>query len=82
MDDFRESPSLKIYDELEKLFGTRVSAYDPNIQKLDKLILRSSLTEISDCDEILVMLVDHKELKKIAPVSTKIIDTRGCWSHQ
>ena len=76
VDDFRESPSLK------KLFGTRVSAYDPNIQKLDKLILRSSLTEISDCDEILVMLVDHKELKKIAPVSTKIIDTRGCWSHQ
>ena len=35
VDDFRESPSLKIYQELDDLFPGRVTAVDPYIDKLN-----------------------------------------------
>lgn len=82
VDDFRESPALQIFESLQNTHGARVKAFDPYIDKLNTSVTTVSEADIAASQEILVLLVDHKELKALTPVSDTIVDTRGCWNLQ
>ncbi|MFM2579415.1 UDP-N-acetyl-D-mannosamine dehydrogenase [Vibrio fortis] len=80
IDDLRESPALEIAKSLAQTHSGKVIAIEPNIEELNvegiKLV---SLDEsLSDAD-IHVLLVDHKQFKKIKLNDSYIVDTKGIW---
>ncbi len=82
IDDLRESPALEIVRDLqEKEIGT-IMACEPNVQTgFDEFPLYGVDQVIKDAD-ILVVLVDHDEFKRVKGESLKekvVIDTRGIW---
>jgi len=87
IDDLRESPAVAIARQVVASHPGRVLAVEPNIEELPakltgKLAL-SSVEKALDEADVIVLLVDHKDFKKI-PTNTllghKIVDTRGIWS--
>ncbi|CAH6809789.1 UDP-N-acetyl-D-mannosamine dehydrogenase [Vibrio chagasii] len=81
IDDLRESPALEIAKSLAHTHSGKVIAIEPNIEELNiegiKLV---SLDEsLSDAD-IHVLLVDHKQFKKIKLNDSYIVDTKGIWN--
>lgn len=79
VDDLRESPALGIVKRLaEENVGTLLVS-DPHVRELDGFELCNLDAIIQKCD-IVLMLVDHKEFKKLSAQELKekiVIDTRG-----
>ena len=76
--DVRESPALQIFNELKLTYGGEVHALDPNLrtgQNLNEL----KLSDVEMSDDIILLLVAHKEFKNLKPSSAIIIDTCGVW---
>jgi UDP-N-acetyl-D-mannosaminuronic acid dehydrogenase len=90
IDDFRESPAMKVAVALAGRFGQRVKIVEPYAGHLPKAFDGSGAELIDvdsallDCD-ILVALVDHDAFKAI-PLAERahklIYDTRGIWPDQ
>lgn len=80
VDDIRESPAIKISEEILKIHDGKVFFIDPN---LDSVFLNKKKyninKEVIDVVHIHVLLVDHKEFKNKKPKHGSIIDTRGAW---
>lgn len=88
IDDFRESPALKIAAALARKHGPRVQIVEPFAKELPKEFDGSgaalvSLDEaLADCD-IVMLLVDHAGFARVtAPqiAGKQVYDTRGQWS--
>lgn len=87
IDDLRESPALYIAEKIVESHAGPVFVVEPNIHELPeskfkefKLIKTEAAMAEAD---IVVLLVDHKEFKKIPAsmmMKKKLIDTRGIWT--
>jgi UDP-N-acetyl-D-mannosaminuronic acid dehydrogenase len=90
IDDFRESPALKVAAALAARFGERVHVVEPYADALPKEFDGSgaNLTDIDTAIEscgAMIVLVDHDVFKSV-PLderATKLVyDTRGIWPDQ
>jgi UDP-N-acetyl-D-mannosaminuronic acid dehydrogenase len=90
IDDFRESPALKVATELSTLFGDRVRIVEPYTDRLPPDFDGSGATLI-DLDTaietcpIMLVLVDHDVFKAVPldeRVGKTVYDTRGIWPDQ
>ncbi len=88
VDDFRESPALKVAADLAQKFGDRIAIVEPYTETLPKAFdgTGATLTDIDsalmDCG-IMVVLVDHDVFKSVPPeerLGKVVYDTRGIWS--
>ncbi|WP_417452014.1 UDP-N-acetyl-D-mannosamine dehydrogenase [Kordiimonas sp.] len=87
IDDLRSSPALEITKRLAEELDCNLIAVEPNIDELpaslsDKGITLTTTEDAMETADILVLLVDHKPFKRIAPVKLAekvVIDTRGIW---
>ena len=88
VDDFRESPALKVALDLAKRFGDRIAIVEPHTETLPAAFdgTGATLTDIDsalmECD-VMVVLVDHDIFKSVPPEEREgkvIYDTRGIWS--
>lgn len=79
IDDLRESPALEITKKLAEQ-GLNILAIEPNIHelpaKMPENVKLISLDERSQAD-IHLILVDHKEFKKMEGFGATVIDTKG-----
>lgn len=87
IDDFRESPALKVAGELTAKYGNRVSIVEPYASTLPENLANdgAQLADIDDaidnCD-IFIVLVDHDIFKAIPAderAGKTVYDTRGIW---
>lgn len=88
IDDLRTSPALAITEAVADSMDCRILAVEPNVDALPES-LTSKGVESADTRQaveeadILVLLVDHKQFKRI-PASKRaekiVIDTRGIWT--
>jgi UDP-N-acetyl-D-mannosaminuronic acid dehydrogenase len=90
IDDFRESPAMKVAVELAKRFGHRINIVEPYAaalpQELDDTGARLIDVDMAllECD-ILITLVDHDAFKAIPLAERKnkiVYDVRGIWNDQ
>ena len=90
IDDFRESPALKVAEQLARSFGNNIHIIEPYASSLPKEFdgtgaqLIDIDTALLECD-ILITLVDHDAFKAIplAERADKIVyDVRGIWHDQ
>jgi len=90
IDDFRESPALKVAQAIAERHGARVRIVEPYAQALPPALAATGavLTDIDSAIEscpIFIVLVDH-DLFKSVPLderATKLVyDTRGIWPDQ
>jgi UDP-N-acetyl-D-mannosaminuronic acid dehydrogenase len=90
IDDFRESPALKVASELARRFGDRVHVVEPYANALPDAFDGSgaTLTDIDAAIErcgIMIVLVDHDIFKSV-PLDERadkiVYDTRGIWPDQ
>ena len=88
VDDFRESPALKVAVDLAKRFGDRVAIVEPYTEKLPSPFDGTGAaivdidTALLECP-VIIVLVDHDIFKSVPPEERdgKIVyDTRGIWS--
>lgn len=80
IDDMRESPSYQIFDQLCEKYGNRVEALEPNMEKNElKRINISSIDEVMSSENIIVLLVGHKEFADLRPKSKFVIEAIGIW---
>ncbi len=87
IDDFRESPALRVAATLATRFGDRMTVVEPYAAELPKdfdgtgAVLADLDTALADCD-VFVVLVDHDVFKSV-PWSERarkaVYDTRGIW---
>jgi UDP-N-acetyl-D-mannosaminuronic acid dehydrogenase len=90
IDDFRESPALKVAAALAERFGNRVQIVEPYATVLPKEFARTGArlididTAIERCP-VMIVLVDHDVFKSV-PVeersNKRVLDTRGIWPDQ
>ncbi|GKX57293.1 UDP-N-acetyl-D-mannosamine dehydrogenase [Leminorella grimontii] len=86
IDDLRESPALEITHMIADWHVGQTLAVEPNVHQLpailgNKVTLLDTAQALEQAD-IVVMLVDHRQFKAIAPEQVKqqwIIDTKGVW---
>ncbi|MEE9433095.1 MAG: UDP-N-acetyl-D-mannosamine dehydrogenase [Sphingorhabdus sp.] len=87
IDDFRESPALKIAESLATKYGDRVQIVEPFADTLPGKLdgsgaaLVSLQSALQDCD-IMLLLVDHEAFASVTAkqISGKqVYDTRGQW---
>lgn len=79
VDDLRESPACDIATTLTNEGIGKLLVCEPNLKAHDKFELVSLKQAVSEAD-IILLLVDHKQFKKLSAVELKekiIIDTRG-----
>jgi UDP-N-acetyl-D-mannosaminuronic acid dehydrogenase len=90
IDDFRESPALKVAAALAARFGDRLHVVEPYADILPSPLDRTAahLTDIDTAIEIcpiMVVLVDHDVFKSV-PLDERadkiVYDTRGIWPDQ
>ena len=90
IDDFRESPALKVALALAERFGDRLDVVEPYTDTLPAAFDGSgaTLTDIDTAIEtcgIMIVLVDHDVFKSV-PVDERadkiVYDTRGIWPDQ
>lgn len=90
IDDFRESPALKVAQAIAERHGPRVRIVEPYAQALPPALAATgaTLTDIDSAIEscpIFVVLVDH-DLFKSVPLDERsgklVYDTRGIWPDQ
>ncbi|NMT65217.1 UDP-N-acetyl-D-mannosamine dehydrogenase [Marinobacter orientalis] len=86
IDDLRESPALKIVEQLASYHPGRLVVVEPNIETLPpSLHGKGDLLDMSAAFEqadVLLMLVDHKQFKAMPVGRTagkRLVDTRGIW---
>ncbi len=87
VDDFRESPAMKVAEALSARFGDRIAIVEPHIGELPKVLADTGATLIdidtalADC-ETMIVLVDHDIFKSV-PADERagkiVYDTRGIW---
>ena len=87
VDDFRESPAMKVAEVLTARFGNRIAIVEPHVAELPKVLVDTGATLIdidsalADCDTMIV-LVDHDIFKSV-PADERagkiVYDTRGIW---
>lgn len=85
VDDFRESPAIEIVKKLIA-FGYEVKAFDPYAQTVNLLPqhLSNDLDQAVNQADLILLLVDHSEFKKLSPASVTntrkntLIDMRNC----
>jgi len=87
VDDFRESPAMKVAEVLAARFGDRITIVEPHIGELPRVLADTGATLIdidsalADCDTMIV-LVDHDIFKSV-PADERagkiVYDTRGIW---
>ena len=90
IDDFRESPALKVAAALAERFGERVRIVEPYAQALPAAFdgTGARLIDLDDAIEtcpVMIVLVDH-ELFRSVPLDERagkaVYDTRGIWPDQ
>jgi UDP-N-acetyl-D-mannosaminuronic acid dehydrogenase len=90
IDDFRESPALKVAEAVARAFGDRVRIVEPYAKALPAALVGTGAilidvdTAIETCP-IMVVLVDHDVFKSIPleeRVDKVVLDTRGIWPDQ
>ncbi|WP_010545385.1 UDP-N-acetyl-D-mannosamine dehydrogenase [Sphingomonas elodea] len=90
IDDFRESPALKVAQAIAERHGARVRIVEPYAQALPPALAATgaTLTDIDSAIEscpIFLVLVDH-DLFKSVPLDERsgklVYDTRGIWPDQ
>lgn len=80
IDDLRESPALHIARTIAKQHPIEILAIEPNIDSLNEENIRLvTIDESLSKTDIHIMLVDHKQFKKIRLNDKYIIDTKGIW---
>lgn len=88
VDDFRESPALRIAAELAAEHGRRICVVEPYAETLPAAISGTGAELVSldkaleEC-AILLLLVDHREFAQLTAdqrVGKHVYDTRGLWS--
>ena len=84
IDDLRESPALKITEQLAEKYPNQILAVEPNVETLPaklaaKNIRHTKLDKALEEADVLVVLVDHKEFKTIQTtcIGAVIVDTKG-----
>lgn len=87
IDDFRESPALKVAAALARRFGPRVAIVEPYAAILPPELADTGArladidTAIADCP-IMIVLVDHDIFRSV-PLDERadkyVLDTRGIW---
>ena len=90
IDDFRESPALKVAADLAHRFGDRVRVVEPYAAELPKQFDGTGATLIDlqtarDTCATLIVLVDHDAFKSLpldARAQKRVYDTRGIWPDQ
>ena len=87
IDDLRESPAVEITEQLAARYPQQLLVVEPHIKALPASLngraRKCSLAEALAAADILVMLVDHNEFRKVsgADLANKTcIDTRGIWT--
>jgi UDP-N-acetyl-D-mannosaminuronic acid dehydrogenase len=90
IDDFRESPALRIAEHLAERYGDRIRVVEPHAAKLPASLAATGATLI-DIDTaietcpVFIVLVDHEVFKSI-PLGERadkyVYDTRGIWPDQ
>ena len=81
VDDFRESPALKIVKKIIDIHPGKVTVLEPNVsdRHMFDFDVVTTINENIQAD-VHVMLVDHKEFKNMPrPKNGALIDTRGIW---
>lgn len=90
IDDFRESPALKVAQALAERFGSRIHIVEPYATALPPAIAATGavLTDIDTALETcaaMVVLVDHDIFRSV-PLDERrgktVLDTRGLWPDQ
>jgi len=90
IDDFRESPALKVSTELARRFGSRVAVVEPYTNALPAAFAGTGAglididTAIEQCG-IMIVLVDHDVFKSVPldeRADKQVYDTRGIWPDQ
>jgi len=79
VDDLRESPAYQIVRKLKELDLGNLLVCEPNLKSCKDFELHDQATTISAAD-IVLLLVDHKEFRKLTAVDLKekiLLDTRG-----
>ncbi len=86
IDDMRESPAVQIVEALVEVEAGHLLVVEPNVKKLpDSLEGKANKTNLTAAllqADIVLLLVDHKEFRKIQAERLHgcvIIDTRGVW---
>jgi UDP-N-acetyl-D-mannosaminuronic acid dehydrogenase len=90
IDDFRESPALKVAAALAERFGERIQIVEPYADSLPKAFdgTGAGLIDIDSAIEscgIFVVLVDHDVFKSVPldeRADKQVYDTRGIWPDQ
>jgi UDP-N-acetyl-D-mannosaminuronic acid dehydrogenase len=90
IDDFRESPALKVAVALAEQFGNRVRIVEPYATVLPDVFdgTGATLTDVDTAIEtcpVMIVLVDHDVFRSI-PLEERldkaVLDTRGIWPDQ
>lgn len=88
IDDVRESPAVEVVKALAEVPNIKLIAAEPHISALPEelhgkgIIFTDALSAIDRAD-IVVLLVDHRQLGLIDPKALedkKLVDTRGLWT--
>jgi UDP-N-acetyl-D-mannosaminuronic acid dehydrogenase len=90
IDDFRESPALKVAEALAVRFGERVRIVEPYAEALPASFAGTgaSLIDIDTAIEscrVMIVLVDHDVFKSVPleeRATKQVYDTRGIWPDQ
>jgi UDP-N-acetyl-D-mannosaminuronic acid dehydrogenase len=90
IDDFRESPALRVAEHLARRYGERIRIVEPHASQLPSAFAGTGAalidvdTAIETCP-VFVVLVDHEVFKSIPlgeRASKRVYDTRGIWPDQ
>ncbi|WP_066647115.1 MULTISPECIES: UDP-N-acetyl-D-mannosamine dehydrogenase [Sphingomonas] len=90
IDDFRESPALKVAAALADRYGERVRIVEPYARELPRAFdgTGATLIDLDDAIErcpVMIVLVDHEVFKSV-PLDERakkaVYDTRGIWPDQ
>ncbi len=90
IDDFRESPALKVATALARRFGDQVAIVEPYARTLPPKLAETGAelididTALETCDTLIV-LVDHDVFRSIPleeRAGKRVYDTRGIWPDQ
>ncbi len=79
IDDLRESPAVKIVDQLISEDVGQILVSEPNISEHGRFTLVDHHEAVAQAD-IVLLLVDHREFKRLKAIDFKekiLIDTRG-----
>ncbi len=80
IDDLRESPALAIVKAITNIHSGKVVVVEPNVDIIPENLKQYKLLSAQDALEIAdvnLMLVDHKEFKKMDLAQFNFIDTKG-----